>query len=190
MVYYGVHADVVYLRGGFESRRWLHMRVLVLNADYTPIHVISEKRALVLLLLDRVDMVEPSETVYRSEFVEAVVPSIIRLREYKNVPYYRKVALTNAAVLRRDNRECCYCGGKANTVDHVYPRSKGGRNSWENVVASCKECNSRKGDKLLSDLGWEMRFKPYVPQGSANFARLAADIRKEWLPYFEAFNKK
>ncbi len=165
------------------------MRVLILNADYSPIHVISEKRAIVLLLAQKAEMVEPSLKVYNSEYMSFTVPSVIRLREYKTVPYFRRVALTTRAVLRRDNRECCYCSSTATTVDHVVPRSRGGRNDWKNVVACCKKCNSKKDDKLLAEIGWSKRFEPFEPKGTANFAKLATDVREEWLPYFEPFVK-
>lgn len=163
------------------------MRVLVLNADYSPIHIISEKRAIVIVFAEKADVVEVTDKVYHSSYVDVPVPSVIRLREYKVVPYHRRVALTTRAVLRRDDRVCAYCGGTATTVDHVIPRSRGGRNSWENVVACCRRCNSKKADKLLSEIGWHCSIKPYEPKGAAHFAKLAADSRPEWKPYFAPY---
>lgn len=165
------------------------MRVLTLNADYSPLHIISEKRALLLVLADKADIVEESDRVFNSEKLAFTVPSVIRLRTYKQVPYHRRVALTTRAILRRDDYECCYCGSRATTRDHVIPTARGGRNDWMNVVASCKPCNNWKDDRLLSEIGWQMRYQPFTPAGIPMFARLAADARPEWHKYFEPFTK-
>ena len=165
------------------------MRVLTLNADYSPLHIISEKRALLLVLADKAEIVEDSDRVYTSEKLAFTVPSVIRLFEYKHVPYARRVALTTRAVLRRDDYECCFCGERATTRDHVVPTARGGRNDWKNVVAACKPCNNRKDDKLVSELGWKMRYQPFEPEGVPQFAKLAADSRPEWTKYFEPFLK-
>jgi 5-methylcytosine-specific restriction endonuclease McrA len=163
------------------------MRVLALNADYTPLHIISDKRAVLLVLGDDADMVEPSDKVFRSQHTSVVVPSVIRLRKYRKVPYRRRVALTTRAVLRRDDRVCCYCGGEATTRDHVVPTARGGKDVWGNVVAACKPCNNRKNDRLLSEIGWGMLFEPIEPTGEAHYSKLAADSRPEWQQYFAPF---
>jgi 5-methylcytosine-specific restriction endonuclease McrA len=73
--------------------------------------------------------------------------------------------MTRAALMHRDRFRCAYCGSKADTVDHVVPRSRGGEHSWENCVAACAMCNHRKADKLLSELGWTLRLVPLPPKG-------------------------
>ena len=78
----------------------------------------------------------------------------MRLSRYVRVPYRRAVPMTRAGVLRRDGRRCAYCGRRADTIDHVVPRSRGGAHTWENCVAACRLCNSRKADRLLDELGW------------------------------------
>uniref|UniRef100_UPI00111BE773 HNH endonuclease n=1 Tax=Mycobacterium avium TaxID=1764 RepID=UPI00111BE773 len=76
-----------------------------------------------------------------------------------------RVPMTRAALMHRDRFCCAYCGAKADTVDHVVPRSRGGDHSWENCVACCSTCNHRKGDKLLNELGWTLRRPPLPPTG-------------------------
>ena len=83
---------------------------------------------------------------------------MIRLANYVRVPYRGRVPLTRAGLMHRDRYRCAYCGGRAETIDHVVPRSRGGPHSWTNCVACCAKCNHRKADKLLSELGWRLRF--------------------------------
>ncbi|CKT12837.1 HNH endonuclease [Mycobacterium tuberculosis] len=90
---------------------------------------------------------------------------MIQLRSYVRVPYRARVPMTRAALMHRDRFCCAYCGGKADTVDHVVPRSRGGAHSWENCVACCSPCNHRKGDRLLTELGWALRRAPLPPTG-------------------------
>ena len=90
-----------------------------------------------------------------------VVPSVIRLRSYVRVPYRARVPMTRAALMHRDRFSLCLLRGKADTVDHVVPRSRGGDHSWENCVACCSTCNHRKADKLLTELGWVLRRMPF-----------------------------
>jgi hypothetical protein len=91
---------------------------------------------------------------------------VIRLSRYVRIPYRNRVPLTRAALMRRDNYKCAYCGGRAETIDHVIPRSRSGQHVWENCVASCTICNHRKADRLLSELGWTLAVPPVVPRGA------------------------
>src|SRR5882757_8988115 len=102
---------------------------------------------------------------FRSENLTITAPSVMRLSRYVRVPYRPTVPMTRAGVLRRDSRVCAYCGTRADTIDHVVPRSRGGSHSWENCVACCSTCNHRKGDKLLAELGWVLRRTPLPPTG-------------------------
>src|SRR5581483_129726 len=123
-------------------------RVLVLNATYEPINVCTVKRAIVLLLKEKAEVIEHAEWQLRSATQTIARPMVIRLVAYVRIPretHRRKI--TRRAVFARDNWTCQYCGSRANlTVDHVVPRSKGGTSSWENIVASCAPCNHRKGN--------------------------------------------
>ena len=90
---------------------------------------------------------------------------VIRLRTFVRVPYRARIPMTRAALMHRDRFRCGYCGGKADTIDHVLPRSRGGGHGWDNCVACCASCNHRKADRLLSEIGWTLRTEPRPPQG-------------------------
>ena len=130
-------------------------RVLVLNATYEPINVCTVRRAVVLLLKEKAELLERGRWALHSESSTLARPVVIRLVSYVNVPrdaHRRKI--TRRAVFARDSWTCQYCGSRSNlTVDHVIPRSKGGSSNWENIVASCAPCNRRKGDRLPRP-GW------------------------------------
>ena len=136
---------------------------LVLNATYEPLCVVPMRRAVVLVLAEKAVIVEAGDGLMRSERTAIQVPTVVRLSHYVRVPYRREVPLTRRAVLDRDAHSCAYCGIKADTIDHVRPRSRGGQHSWTNVVAACARCNHRKGDRLLSELGWRLSVPPAQP---------------------------
>jgi 5-methylcytosine-specific restriction endonuclease McrA len=136
---------------------------LVLNATYEPLCVVPLRRAVVLVLTEKALIVESTDDVMHSERLTLPVPTVVRLARFVRVPYRREVPLTRRAVLERDAHACVYCGSKADTIDHVRPRSKGGLHVWANVVAACARCNHRKGDRLLSELGWHLRSAPAAP---------------------------
>jgi 5-methylcytosine-specific restriction endonuclease McrA len=137
---------------------------LVLNASFEPLSTVSFRRAVLLVLAEKAEIVEEGEGEVRSAQVSLPVPAVIRLLRYVKVPYRARVALTRENLMRRDNYTCAYCGSKqASTIDHVVPRSRGGLHRWENVVAACSPCNSRKDNKLLSEIGWKLGFTPKAP---------------------------
>jgi 5-methylcytosine-specific restriction endonuclease McrA len=113
-----------------------------------------------------------------------VAPSVIKLCTYVRVPYRARVPMTRAALMHRDRYRCGYCGARAETIDHVVPRSRGGEHCWENCVACCALCNHRKADRLLSELGWKLRAAPRAPRGQ-HWRLLATvpDADPLWLPY-------
>ena len=129
--------------------------MLVLNATYEPINVCTVRRAVVLLLKEKAEMIERAEWELHSANATMARPMVIRLVSYVRIPrdtHRRKI--TRRAVFARDDWTCQYCGARSNlTVDHVVPRSKGGPSSWENIVASCAPCNRRKGDRCAKHLG-------------------------------------
>src|SRR4051794_12870470 len=136
---------------------------LVLNATYEPLCVVPLRRAVVLVLAEKAVVVEASSDVMHSERLTLPVPTVVRLSRFVRVPYRREVPLTRRAVLERDGHACVYCGTRADTIDHVRPRSRGGQHVWTNVVAACARCNHRKGDRLLAELGWHLRAAPAQP---------------------------
>ncbi len=136
---------------------------LVLNATYEPLCVVPLRRAVVLVLAEKALVVEASERVMHSERLAVPIPTVVRLARFVRVPYRREVPLTRRAVLDRDAHTCVYCGVRADTIDHVRPRSRGGQHVWTNVVAACARCNHRKGDRLLGEIGWALPTPPVQP---------------------------
>jgi 5-methylcytosine-specific restriction endonuclease McrA len=164
-------------------------RVLLLNATYEPLALVTDRRAVVLILAGRAEAVavRPDPPVFRSAQLNIEVPSIVRLCRMVRIPRWaRTPPLTRRAVLRRDSGTCAYCSQAADTVDHVVPRSRGGRHEWTNVVASCKRDNLLKGDQLLSELGWSLPFTPLAPDGHLWRLRHLAEIDPLWEPYLAA----
>ena len=91
-------------------------------------------------------------------------PTVIRLVRYVAAKWlYREAAWSRQNLLRRDRHACAYCGGRAETVDHILPASRGGRWEWANTVAACESCNSRKGDRTPTEARMPLRFRPFVP---------------------------
>ncbi|MGV9668027.1 HNH endonuclease [Nocardia niigatensis] len=165
---------------------WAKRRVLLLNATYEPLTALSARRAIVLLICDKADTVHdnPEGPVVHSAGTAVALPSVIRLRNYVRVPYRARVPMTRAALMHRDRYRCAYCGGKAETIDHVIPRSRGGAHSWENCVASCAPCNHRKADKLLSELGWVLHHPMVAPKGPHwRLLSASSELDPTWLQY-------
>ncbi|MCS7221895.1 MAG: HNH endonuclease [Anaerolineae bacterium] len=142
--------------------------VLVLNASYEPLSIISLKRAVILLLKEKAEIIEAAEAVLRSEHIELPVPLVIRLVYYVRIPRRLGLPLSRRTVMARDQYTCQYCGaqpGRAElTLDHVVPRSLGGETIWENVVTACRPCNQRKGNRLPAQAGLRLRSEPRRPQ--------------------------
>ena len=161
-------------------------KVLLLNAGYEALNAVPARRAVVMLLCGKADVVHdhPAGPVMRSRDTEVPVPSVIRLREYVHIPYRARVPMTRAALMHRDRHRCGYCGARAETIDHVVPRSRGGAHTWENCMACCAPCNHRKADRLLSEIGWELRTPLTAPRGRT--WRLVSTIR-EMGPHWEDY---
>lgn len=144
------------------------MRTLVLNAGYEPLAVVPFRRALTLVLAGKaVVLVADDLPVMSAGLASLPRPAVVVLTRYVRIPHQRRVPVSRRGVLRRDDHRCVYCGRAASTVDHVLPRSRGGRDTWENLVAACLPCNGRKGDRTPSELGWAMSVRPRAPRGGA-----------------------
>ncbi len=159
-------------------------RVLVLNASYQPLNLVNVKRAVVLVLKEKAEIIEEHGEYIHSERVAVPYPSVIRLVYYVNIPY-RAVSLSRRAVFIRDRYTCQYCGERAESIDHIIPRSRGGEHAWENVVAACRRCNTRKMNRLPSEAGLRLMHKPVEPHNHIWILSLAADIHPSWEPYLE-----
>src|SRR5712691_10468159 len=138
-------------------------RALVLNVSDAPLAVVPARRAVVLVLKDKAEIVASNGVVFRSERLEIEAPSIVRLRRFVRVPFRSRAPLTRRAVFARDDWTCQYCRAAAENLDHVIPRSRGGEHVWENVVASCRRCNAKKENRLLSEAGLHLARRPYAP---------------------------
>jgi 5-methylcytosine-specific restriction endonuclease McrA len=144
-------------------------RVLVLNASYEPINVCTVRRATVLLLKERAEMLERSDWSLHAENMTMPVPMVIRLVTYVRIPrdaHSRKI--TRRAIFARDRWTCQYCGSERGslTIDHVVPRSKGGGSSWDNIVTCCAPCNRRKGDRLPKQANMHPKRAPKPPHAT------------------------
>ena len=159
---------------------------LVLNASYEPLSVVSSRRATCLVLSDKADVLEDDGTVIRSETLSFPTPSVIRLRYMVRVPYVRRTALSRRAIFARDDHSCQYCGERADSIDHVMPRSRGGPHAWENVVAACRPCNLGKRDRTPEEAGMRLARPCRVPRSTAWVVVSVSGIPDAWRPYLAA----
>ncbi|NUS44100.1 MAG: HNH endonuclease [Mycobacteriaceae bacterium] len=149
---------------------WIHTPVLVLNASYEALHEIPAERAVVLLTAAVAEPVVEREPRFaiRSQHMELALPEVIRLRHYvylaHEVLVHDESRATLAGVLRRDNFRCGYCATWARTVDHVRPRSRGGPNTWGNLIAACGPCNAAKADRTPEEAGMRLLWEPRAPR--------------------------
>jgi 5-methylcytosine-specific restriction endonuclease McrA len=157
------------------------MRTLVLNAGYEPLAVVSFKRAIMLVMNGKaVTLHHDVDHPVWATSGQWDRPSVILLTRYVRIPYGADVPLTRRGVLRRDDHRCAYCSSSANTIDHVMPRSRGGADSWENLVACCVRCNNVKADRTPSEMGWRLRVNPRMPQGTAWLVRGFERTQPQW----------
>lgn len=156
-------------------------KTLVLNQGYEPLMVVSWRRAFLLVWLEKAEAVVTYPGKIYSAAKGHLVPAVIRLvRRVKN--FRRGTSLTRKSLFERDGQTCQYCGDKLNrdklTMDHVFPKSRGGRKTWENIVTSCLDCNNRKGDRTPSEARMKLLHKPKKP----TFTR-SIFTPEEWKPY-------
>ncbi len=162
--------------------------VLVLNATFEPINVTAVRRAMVLLLKGVAQAEELNHAEVHSATKVLKVPSVIRLLAYRHIPQQTR-ALSRKNILLRDHNTCQFCGHMFSaselTLDHVVPRSRGGRSSWENLVASCYQCNNRKGDRTPEEAGLELvrRPRPFTLHTSRQLMRLIGHKDEKWRKY-------
>lgn len=158
-------------------------KALVLNASYEPLCVVSARRALVLVLREKAELLHATDRQFHSERAVLPEPSVIRLTYFVKVPFRARAALNRRAVFARDDHRCQYCGGAAENIDHVIPRSRGGPHTWENVVAACRPCNTRKEDRLVHETALKLRRRPVAPQELTWIIVAVGTVHPHWKPY-------
>ncbi len=142
------------------------MQVVVLNYTYEFLGFISWKRAINLVLAKKVEVIEDSDKIVRSQKLALFIPKVVRLLKFIRRIYREKIPFSRKNIFIRDNYTCQYCGKqerKRLTIDHVIPVSRGGKDTWENTVACCPECNLKKGKRLPSEVGMKLKRKPFQP---------------------------
>jgi len=161
-------------------------KALVLNASYEPLCVVSARRALVLVLREKAEVLHATDHEFHSERAVLPEPSVIRLTYFVKVPFRARAALNRRAVFARDDHRCQYCGVAAENIDHVIPRSRGGSHTWENVVAACRPCNTRKEDRLVHETGLTLRRRPVAPQELTWIIVAVGTVHPHWEPYLRS----
>jgi 5-methylcytosine-specific restriction endonuclease McrA len=165
--------------------------VLVLNATYEPLNVVPLRRAIVLLLKEKAEILEAANRRIRSSDMSLPVPVVIRLLFFVRVPRPLSISFSRRAVMLRDDYTCQYCGAqpaKAElTIDHVLPKVRGGETTWENVVCACKPCNLRKGPRSPEEAGMKLHAPPRRPRYVAVLWLSRATEQETWGKYLEAW---
>lgn len=166
--------------------------VLVLNHNYEPLNICGVRRGIVLVMLGKAEVLRYAEGEMLSAESSFAVPSVLRLHDIVRRPM-PKLKLSRKAVLARDDYTCVYCGSKSVlTIDHVFPRHRGGETTWENVVCSCLKCNNKKGSRTPQECGMRLPRAPYKPRyvPYISFPRFVSAIRRpEWREYLEGYGK-
>lgn len=176
----------------------MSQEVLVLNSDYEPLNVCNLRRAIVLVYLGKADILHARDEAegMRASFASAegdviFAPSVVKLRHHVKRPL-PELKLSRRSVFARDNYTCQYCGSASKdlTIDHVLPKRHGGGMQWENLVACCRRCNTKKGDKTPEKAGMKLARLPrrprYTPYISLNkyVAGTKHDVWRDYLPIF------
>jgi 5-methylcytosine-specific restriction endonuclease McrA len=167
--------------------------ILLLNASYEPLAVLSLSHAVSLLLRDRVEAAVEEQVLVNSASRGLAVPEVIRLKHYVNVPQRHAPSWSRRGLFARDNYTCAYCGRRAGpdgelsmkelTVDHIVPLSRGGKSSWLSTVCACQRCNLRKGSRLPHEAGMTMRIEPKLPR--TNYLVMSGNVPASWKIWLE-----
>jgi 5-methylcytosine-specific restriction endonuclease McrA len=159
-------------------------KVLILNQDYSAMGICSAAKAFLLVYLDKAELVA-SSSIYNLRTVSSAypMPTVIRLNRYVTIPY-KGIVMTRQNIFKRDGHRCVYCNTTEDlTLDHVHPKSRGGRTSWDNLVTACRRCNAKKGDYTLEDAGLKISHKPFKPSFVMFLRDYSGSAEESWLPY-------
>lgn len=158
--------------------------VLVLNQDYQPLSVCGVRKSLMLLCLEKAEMLHPlADRKIHTVSSQFDFPSVIRLRRYARIPF-KTIVLSRKNILKRDGNRCQYCGTSEDlTIDHVLPRSRGGKDTWENLVAACNRCNHKKGGHTPKEAGMPLKREPFRPHHILFLQEFVGNVDEQWRPY-------
>jgi 5-methylcytosine-specific restriction endonuclease McrA len=165
--------------------------VLVLNQNYEPLNICNVKRALILIIGGKAEVLEEDTREVRSPSIIYQFPSVIRLHYLVKKPR-PVVKLTRREIFLRDNYTCQYCNIQTRdlTLDHVVPKSRGGAHTWENLVSACRSCNHRKGGKMVAETRMKLNRLPFQPRAGRYYAiqrRLQSSPNQEWSKFIPGF---
>jgi 5-methylcytosine-specific restriction endonuclease McrA len=163
----------------------LQLPVLLLNQNYEPLTILRVRRAVTLILLGKVDLIENADSIEIHSISYAYpVPSVIRLRYFVKIKR-KEISLTKKNIIKRDNHTCQYCGKRTGmmTTDHVIPKARGGSDSWENLVCACLECNNRKGNRTMREAGVRLFRKPKKPNYFTFVLNEIGKPNSKWRPF-------
>ena len=158
-------------------------RSLVLNASFEPLSVVSARRAVCLVLAEKAELLESDGMELRSERLTIPSPAVIRLCYMVRAPRRRVASASRRAVFARDEYRCQYCGHRADSIDHVVPRSRGGSDDWDNLAAACRTCNAAKRNRTPAEAGMRLLRPCLAPRSSAWTIVGANGIPENWKPY-------
>ena len=162
----------------------LNRNVLVLNQNFEPLTICKARRAIVMMLLGKAELIVGVSRSIRSVSLSFPLPSVLRLNYYvKFKP--REITLTRRKIIERDRHQCQYCGKTTGpmTADHIIPKSMGGKDTWRNMVCACLECNNRKGDRLPKQAGMKLLKKPKKPHYLTFALNSLGRIDTQWRPF-------
>lgn len=161
-------------------------KVLVLNQDYSPLTLCTVSRAFLLVFLEKAELLAADKNGYmRTVSMSYPKPSVIKIKSYVHVPY-KGVVLSRYNIFKRDGHKCQYCDTtKDLTLDHLIPRSKGGKSTWKNLVTACKRCNSRKGDRTPIEAGLVLQKPPFKPSYIMFLRNSVGEHNDEWQQYLK-----
>ena len=163
---------------------FLNRRVLVLNQSYEPIMVIGARRAIILILCEKVDTLENYRELIHSAYLTLPLPSVIKLKQYAKIRR-KDIVLSRKNILKRDNHTCQYCGIRSvpMTIDHIIPRQRGGEDSWYNLVAACVACNTRKGNRRPREVQMKLVKRARKPTMILHLQKFVKQFQGTWRPY-------
>jgi len=168
------------------------LRVLLLNASYEPLKLVTWKRALILYFQEKVEVVEQYDVYVHSSFHRFQVPCIIRLKDFVKRRHRLQATFSRSNIFRRDAQTCQYCyqifTEKDLTLDHVIPVSRGGKKTWENIVTACMKCNQKKANKTPQEARMKLLSQPQMPRWQPEIAheKMRLTFPESWSNYLSA----